>query len=599
MNRARFRQRGFRGLLAVAWTLAALSAMPAVAQSGPRLTFIGVALDQDTRQADAILQDTLERNAGVTFAPEDLEYALALDRLANWQPEEGFYVARTTPYVYVAAEMLGADFEILATYRSVATASRTYSSYLVVNRTDFATEPTLEELIGWIRSRPQPARFIYHSKFSTSSFFLPSLTFRERNIFHMPESAGSLTAIHSRQIAENSSTRLVELVADGEADLAAVWDGTKARFESGHPGGRGETFGPKVWFVRLPTTLPNDLLVCSAGLDPATKDALRQAVAALGPEGIGYGDFLTWDSIREATDARTALAELRWAARERTAPVTVEILSSEIIGSQERGDTADVDPLVLAARQAVRLSGTEFRLYDEDFHAHVDYRWTVKWVHDEAMELRSLIPGSGLDEQVFQISFRDTNGLTGRIAAILRSRMHRIRYVWPYSDSAPIVFRDTATPLARGATVKVQRVTWMDPARNEFRQGPLFDARVTDSGFFRYQLEAQDFDQGGGDQAFDALSNVGHRVILVAPRVERRLFRVLTQTFLVLLALAALGALWDLVRRNRRDPYWNEPTRTSAVTRFRPDSTGGGPRASSGKGSGLGSGDELDSGIWS
>jgi len=291
---------------------------------------------------------------------------------------------------------------------------------------------------------------------------------------------------------------------------------------------------------------------------------------------------------------------LRWAARERTAPVTVEIVGSESFNSRERGDVVAVDSLAVAARQAVRLSGTEFRLYDEDFHAHVDYRWTVRWVHDGAMELRSLIPGSGLDEQVFQISFRDTNGLPGRIAAILRSRMHRIRTVWPYSDSVPTVIRDTATPLARGATVKVQRVTWMDPERNEFRQGPLFDARVTDSGFFRYQLESQDFAQAGGDQAFDALSNIGHRVILVAPRVERRLFRVLTQVFLGLLALAALGALWDLLRRSRRDPYWNEPTRTSAVTRFRPHSSGSDkPRRSSDKGLGEEDGNELDSGIWS
>ena len=35
-----------------------------------------------------------------------------------------------------------------------------------------------------------------------------------------------LTAIDSRRIDGNSSTRLVEQVARGEADLAAVWDGT-------------------------------------------------------------------------------------------------------------------------------------------------------------------------------------------------------------------------------------------------------------------------------------------------------------------------------------------------------------------------------------
>ncbi len=554
--RAARRPPGFKlGAIAL---LALALATPAAAEE--RLAFIGVALDQPTRQADALLQDYLHRRAGVAFAPEELEYARVIDRLANWAPEEGHLLARTTPYVYVAAEMLGADLEILATYTSATTGSQTYGAYFVVRRADFPAAPALDELIRWLRSRPEPARFVYHSKFSTSSFFLPSLYFRQRNVFHMPEATASLAAIHSRQIEENSSTALVRLVAAGEADLAAVWDGTRARFETG---GRHQAQGEQVHFIRLPTALPNDLLVCSASLAAETKAALRAAIEAMGPAAIDHGDFETWVGIREATEARQTLAELRWLARQRTAPVTVEIRGSS---DGQRPLSAE---LLEAARQAVRLSGTEFVLYDEDYHEHVDYRWTLEGVHDGAVVLRSLITGSGLDEQVFRISFRDTDGLTSRIALILRSRMHRIRYVWPYSESSPIVIRDTAAALARGAPVKVQRISWLDPPRNEFRQGPVFDARLTDADFYRYALEREDFARAGeGGAAFDAMSNVAYRVILVAPRQEQGLFGALTIAFVALLALAAGGAAHDLRRRRRR-------SLDSDVTELQPPPSGG------------------------
>src|SRR6185503_20985701 len=54
------------------------------------------------------------------------------------------YLARMTPYACVTAEMLGAHFEILATYKSNATGSTTYHSYFVVNRTSFPNRPTLD-----------------------------------------------------------------------------------------------------------------------------------------------------------------------------------------------------------------------------------------------------------------------------------------------------------------------------------------------------------------------------------------------------------------------------------------------------------------------
>ena len=51
--------------------LAALGVLPSAAEE--RLTFIGVALDLETRQADKKLEDYLEARAEVRFAPEELE----------------------------------------------------------------------------------------------------------------------------------------------------------------------------------------------------------------------------------------------------------------------------------------------------------------------------------------------------------------------------------------------------------------------------------------------------------------------------------------------------------------------------------------------
>jgi ABC-type phosphate/phosphonate transport system substrate-binding protein len=516
-----------------------LCALPQLGISAQeRLAYVGVALDVETRQADRALQDYLSRKANVEFSNEELEYGPVIDRLANWNPEDGPYVARTTPYVYVAAEMLGADFEILATYVSTTTRSRTYNSYFVVRRSDFETRPSLDDILFWLEHRDRPARFVYHSKFSTSSYFLPALYFRDNNVYNMTDSTETLTAIRSEQIEENSSSELVRRVANGAADIAAVWDGTKTKFEDGAVDG-------KLWFVRIPTMLPNDLFVCAKSLDPGVKEQLRSAIESMGPEEIETGDFATWHEIKEATDARVALADLRWLAREGTSAVTVEIVLAEA--------AEDATTMLEATRQAVRLAGSEFVLYDRDFHEHVDFRWTVEPIHDGAMMLHSTIPGSGLPEQSFQLTYGRPEGLTRRIANLIQSRLHRIRYLWPYSENPPIVIRDTAASIPVGSTVKVQRVSWIDPLRNSFRAGVFDDARIETSDFFKYELELDVLRDRNSDALdLDAMSNVAYRVILMNPEEERVLFRALTIAFVALLALAAGGFALDLRRRPDR-----------------------------------------------
>jgi len=167
-------------------------------------------------------------------------------------------------------------------------------------------------------------------------------------------------------------------------------------------------------------------------MDSATRVAIRDAIRAMGHEEIDEGDFLTWRDINSAPDARQALADLRWLARERPAPVTVDVRRASV------GDPV-TEAYLEAARRAVRLSGTEFVGYNDDLHAHRDYVWTLELIHDGAVKLTNRIIGSDVDDQTFQISFKDTEDLTRRVGALIHSRMHRIRYVWPYPTEQPTV----------------------------------------------------------------------------------------------------------------------------------------------------------------
>jgi ABC-type phosphate/phosphonate transport system substrate-binding protein len=508
-----------------------------VAQVSPRPTFIGVALDSGTRQADQRLTEYFYEKVGVAFTQDELEYEQVIRRLVNWRPEDGAFVARTTPYVYVVAEMLGAKVEPIATYVSATTNRTTYRSYFVVSRRSFSQPPDLSDVLRFLTQPGRRARFVYQSQFSTSSFFLPSLYFRANRIFQMPEPLPPLTALAADRIADASTLKLVDLVASGEADIAAVWDGVKAQVDS------DPAAGQKVHFIPLPTAIPNDILVTSSGLEPSTKAKLQQAIGAMRPDEINRGDFLTWRNLNEVTDARLALGALRQAAQAEVAPVTVEIqLADNTTG------IAEASALINAARQAVRLSETEFVLYDADFHGRFDFRWTLEPIHDGAVVLRSTLPGSDVDEQSFQLSFRDPEDLTARIVSVMQSRMHRIRYVWPYSVGRPSIIRDSAFALRAGTRVKVQRITWIDPQRNQFREGPVFESRIQDATFYRYELPVEDFTQNAAGVPFDPLSNVAFRVTLVRPAEWPWRFRLLTLALLGCFVAAAASAAWILFR---------------------------------------------------
>lgn len=507
--------------------------MPAVhAQS--TITFLEVALDEDTRRADEKLRRYLGLHTGSAFVAErPLEYGAAVNRLAGWRPERGYFLARTTPYAFVAAEMLGAQMDGLATYVSAATGGTTYHAYFVVSRDRFPFRPDLPAVVEYLRELGRPATFVYHSKFSTSSYFVPALFFRSNGIYNMPESSQYHTAIHTREYG-SSSADLVRAVAEGRFDLAAVWDGTRTRFLD--TDSLFARYGSRVHFIQLPTPLPNDLLVVSAGMDSVTRGRIEAAIAAMPSEEIGEGDFLTWQNINTAPSAREALANLRWLARERPPSVTIDVRLAD------RG-AAVPDRLMEAARQAVRLSSTEFVNYDDDFHAHRDYLWTIELVRDGMISLTSRIVGSDVEDQVFRLSFSDEEDLTHRLNTIIHSRLHRVRYVWPYRPERPTVVRDVGFSLPPGSAVRVRRVHWLHAQRNHFQEDAEFDARVAHADFFKLELEPNFIAPAEAGFGFDPMSNISYRVILIRPTTEPAVFRVLTVAFVLLLVLAAAAAI--------------------------------------------------------
>ena len=87
-----------RGYRATAWIVIVgltLCLLTTLAAADERVTVVGVALDQETREADRRLQDYLQRSAEIRFAPEELEYGQVIARLADWDPTAGIVIARS------------------------------------------------------------------------------------------------------------------------------------------------------------------------------------------------------------------------------------------------------------------------------------------------------------------------------------------------------------------------------------------------------------------------------------------------------------------------------------------------------------------------
>ena len=112
------------------------------------------------------------------------------------------------------------------------------------------------------------------------------------------------------------------------------------------------------------------------------------------------------------------------------------------------------------------------------------------------------------------------------------------------------MIRDLDLALPRGATVLVQKVTWLDPVRNRFRTGSAFTARVRESSYHRYELDPEDFARFGARASeFDPMGSTSFRVVLIRPSDERWIFRILTISLVVLFVLADVLAVWPIIRR--------------------------------------------------
>lgn len=530
------------------------------------LVFYGVLLDDESRTHDEKLaayltdevrfmqqQETGNKASLSKIHVSPLSYDVAIQKLSS---DKQPFLARATPYVYVAAEMLGAKMTVLGVYESKAGKGLTYNSYIVVNRAAFDEHnlrPTLGDLVKFLRIRSdgtRPAKFIYHSQFSTSSYFLPSLFFHASGIYAIDERKGEKKMMIriSSELQKGGSTDLVKSVANGNADFAATWDGTRTKFivdeETDMPGKHYDEYGDKVYFIKLPETLPNDLLVASSTLDAETTNRIRAALRKMTKEDLDVGDFVRWQDIEtphkeyrdKARAARLALSNLRKQSRTRTSAVTIQI----------EAKSGTEDDIVEAVRQTLYLSGTEFVEFDEESGALPDFKWTLEPIHDGALLITSSIRSvKEIKDQHFQVSFDTTDGLMERVGELIHARMHRIRYTWPYHKK-PVVLRDVAFSLPEDHEVRVQRIKWIDMESNQYSIEDGFPARVEHSDPFQFKL-VDDFDPEFR-KFNDPLNNYSYRVILVRPSEERLIFFILTIFYVLLVVLAAGFAVWGLAR---------------------------------------------------
>ena len=539
----------------------------ASAQTSPA-RFVTVDQGADELKADELLAQGLGRH--LVGSPEQLSYESVIQALLDDARGDkplartGGVVARVTPYAFVVAEMRGAKVELLATCLSRSTAKTITSAFMVVPRSSFeGAMPTLDQVLAHLKTQSEaehPVRFIYHNKYSTSSYFLPSLLFRARRVFGLDDGASNpkgVTTIAVEPSASPSSSDLIREVAapaNGRETIASVWNGPMSAFAD--PAGKHyAAYGRNVRFVPLPDDLPCDLLVATRKVDDKTKDAITARLQELEPlggnaPGSDVHRWVRW-SNGEAEDARRALSDLRRQAGSSTLAVVVDVVSDQ--ASPVDGDLLD------AARLAVRLAGTELvdRSQYFDYYKKSDVRWELESTHDGAVRLTVRYEHFRLDNaevtQQFDVSFLAPADLTRRLVSLVHSRLHRIRPVWLYNDTTPTVLRDVDFDVAD--RVPFQEIKWNEPQRNDYRlEGASRVANVEKQETFEIRLARAEFptrpDNRGLD--FEPMGRQGFRVLLMRVTPQRTLFRALTVVFLVLLVAGAAALVWDAWRWRSR-----------------------------------------------
>ena len=528
----------------------------AVSEDRTSIQFLSVASDTDTKRADQKLLDYLRNKALVTFEKQEMGYGPAIKTLVDWDSEkQGPLLARVTPYAFVVAEMLGADMEIVGTYLNKNANSITNDSYFVVHK-EFGYEKTealkdfvrhldnqetqTKDFIQILEQRETPARFVYHSKFSTSSHFLPSLFFKQQGIFSLfaqPKGKQKFITIHSlAPDGIGTSSELIPIIKSRQADFAAIRGGVKNKFDT----------DTDLKFIKLPYSTPNDLLVMVKPFNKRIKQIKNQileTIRRMEATDINEGDILKWEDFNASPKARKSLANLRHLAKTTPHPVVVNIRKSQ-------KENSGIDEKHLeAARQAVRFSGTEMILFDEDYHSAFDILWTLETQHDRSILLTSTIMDSGLTQE-FSVSYRigDMESLASRISWVIDHKMHRIRYVWPFDDETARVLRDVDFQIPVGQQLKVQKITWSDFNTNEYTVDTPFNVDVTQSDFYSFELKGKGFPQKeDGKLGFEPLGNVAYRVFLERIPNAGDNYKLTTKILLGLFGLAALFTLVEVI----------------------------------------------------
>ena len=554
----------FTFVVVVASIGAATSSVDADAQTAPA-RFVTVDQGGDELGADGVLAARL--GAKLLGNPEQLSYEAVINALLDDARRDnkplartGGVVARVTPYAFVVAELRGAKVELLATCRSRSTGRTVTNAFMVVPQSSFAgpMPPTLDQVLDHLKSLSEgdhPARFIYHNKYSTSSYFFPSLLFRARRVFGLNDRAGNPAGVTTIAVERNESPSSSDLIravatqAGGRETIASVWNGPRSGFAD--PSGKDYAeYGKKVQFVRLPDDLPCDLLVATRKVEGATKDAIIARLREPQPHGETPGSdvdaWVAWTHV-EAEEARRALSDLRRQAGASTLPVVVDVQPNQL--SPVDGDLLD------AARLAIRLAGTELvdRSQYFDYYKKSDIRWELERIHDGAVRLTVRYENFRLDNaevtQQFDVSFQASGDLTRRLVSLVHSRLHRIRPVWLYNDSAPTVLRDVDFDVAQ--RVPFQEIQWNEPQRNDYRlEGESRVANVEKEETFEIQLARDEFPRRPDNRSldFEPMGRQGFRVLLMRVTPERALFRALTVAFVVLLVLLAAALAWDAWR---------------------------------------------------
>lgn len=530
---------------------------------------------EDYSVPDGELADYLSAHTSMNFTENishPADYTALIDDLAGRGPEDKRYVARITPYAFIAAELQGAEFETLATYHSRATNAQIYNSYFVVNvkhpkYKKFSDPPTLPQVIDFLTTTERRT-FAYHDILSTSSYFVPAMFFREHLLFKMDPSVTSAEGLAGtvRPIAVDDTRRtldeVLKAVARGDVDIAAVWDDTLRSLAAKEEYKNLRT-------VKLEPALPNDLLVCSKNLPDKLQRELREAIDAMPATGPGKaslftkGDFDYWVGIDKALEAQRALTNLRQDAEPQLPKVTVRVTAA--IADQESRYRKYID----AAELGLKTAGTEFAIfvpYHSNRKAGVsrtpDFDWVIEETNAGAIKITSTVNNFGGEAknkpQSFEVSFSDESTLPTLIAAKIRAQMHRIRFIWPYSAKATVI-RDVDFSIPEHDLVLVQPINWTDPEHNIFEPGTPFTMKAGKYHPRKFPL-LRNLDEQTAPE-LDPMSYKAYRVLLVRPETNQWL-AYLTVALVVLIVLAAFAAAWDMRRewRELRKRVTAQPT---------------------------------------